>query len=527
MRRLFLLCLSLNASTCVSEEQPHKHHQAHPRGHDHHQQGHGHEGVPTVGFTLWSDEYELFSEHSPGQVGHPVSFLLHLTTLEDFSALEEANLILEFDGPEKLRVETSHALSPGIFLLQLTPRKIGSYRGRLHVGPDRPSVVEGLELSVFQTFEEVAASVAQRGDQGVIEFLKEQQWGVPFATAFVTSSVLTDSVVVSGRVATPPGGMAVVGAPVTGSLVSPKEGLPRPGAVVRQGQVLASLIPAPSSPEAVGRSTLAVAEASARLSAAQRAFERAERLIQDEAISKRALEDTGREYKLALEAVNAAQISAKLHSGARKISSHASWRLTAPIDGTLVEVLATPGATVSPGKALFRIIDTRELWVVARVPEQDAAHLRDDLDASFRITGLDTWLPISIIGAKPTASVVTIGRTVDPLTRTVEVIYSLHSPDDNLRVGGLVEVNLPTGASFEGVAIPTTALLNRDGRHVVYVQVDGEHFRERPVRPGPRSGALTAIRQGLEVGERIVTRGAQLVRLADQSKGGSSHGHIH
>ena len=496
-------------------------------GHDHHEEGHGHGDAPVVATTLWSDEFELFSEHSPGQVGQPASFLIHLTRLSDFRALEEGTLTLELEGPVPLRGETATAIRPGIFRLEVTPEQAGVYRGVLRVAGSISGVVEGIEFEVFSTAKEAAASAPESDDHGVIEFLKEQQWGVPFGTAFTAEASVVPSVVVSGRIATPPGGSAVIGAPVTGRLVSPKGGLPRPGATVRKGEVLASLIPAPASPEAAVRAALGVAEAEARSAAAKVALERALRLIRDEAISEREVEDARREREVALESVLAARRGAELYSGARGVSGHGTWRLTSPIDGTLVAVLATPGATVSPGATLFRVVDTRELWIVARVPEQDAARLREDRDASFKVAGIDTWNPIPITGEGATASIVTIGRTVDPVSRTVDAIYSLTVPGDALRVGGLVTVSLPAGEDFLGVAIPRSALVDQDGRSVVYVQVDGEHFAERAVRTGPRAGNLVAIRSGLRVGDRIVTRGAHLVRLADQASGEAPHGHIH
>lgn len=517
----------LFSASCHHDHEPHEHQDDQGAGEDHHAGGHGHGDTPTVGTTLWGDEFELFSEHSPGQVGKPVSFLVHLTKLVDFRALEEGSLTIEFEGPASLSGTTEKILRPGIFRVEVTPEKVGQYRGRVRITGPTPGVVEGIELEVFKTAEEAAASVSDEDDQGTIEFLKEQQWGVPFGTAFVESARVVPSIVVSGRIDTPPGGNAVVGAPVTGRLVSPVGGLPRPGSSVRKGQILTSLIPAPASPEAEARANLAVAEAQARLAAAGRDLERAERLIKDEAISQRTLEHARREKNVAQESVTAALRAAELYSGARGAAGQGTWHLTAPIAGTLVEVRATPGATVSPGTTLFRIIDTRELWVVARVPEQDATALRTGDDPSFKVAGHETWSPIKLTGEDSTGSVVTIGRTVDPVSRTVDAIYSLRAPGDALRVGGLVQVSLPVGESVQGATIPRSALIDQDGRSVVYVQADGEHFEERSVRTGPRAGHQVAIVEGLKLGERIVTRGAHLVRLVDQAGGETAHGHIH
>ncbi|MEQ8979981.1 MAG: efflux RND transporter periplasmic adaptor subunit, partial [Deltaproteobacteria bacterium] len=137
------------------------------------------------------------------------------------------------------------------------------------------------------------------------------------------------------------------------------------------------------------------------------------------------------------------------------------------------------------------------------------------------------WIPIALGGASPTASVIAVAPKVDERTRTVDVVYALNDTTPAMRVGGLVEVALPTGDDFEGVVVPRSAIVDREGKSVVYVQVDGEHFAERLVRVGPRAGGRVGIVSGLAVEERVVTEGAHLVRLAQSAAGEPAHGHIH
>lgn len=512
---------------CPLSEDGHKHSDEHPAGHDHHEEGHGHGDMPVSGITLWGEKFELFGEHRLATVGEPVEFLLHLTVLDGFRALEQGSVHLELEGPASLRGEATKALRPGIFQIGVTPPLPGIYRGKLTIEGADSGVIEGIELQVYEDSKSAVASASDEEHHGRIEFLKEQQWGVPFATAFADQGHVVPSVEVAGRVATPPGGRAEVGAAITGRLVVPVGGLARPGSRVRKGQLLASLVPAPASPENVARASLAQAEAKARLEAARVAVERTERLLKDEAIPRREFEVAVREAKLAEEAVLAARRSSALYSGQRGAKGLGSWRLTAPIGGTLVSVTATPGATVAPGKTLFQIVDSSELWIVARVPEQDAARLRTDRNASYRVTGLEDWVRIDVSSKADPYSTVTVGRVVDPIARTVDVIYSLGAADASLRVGGLVQISLPAGADFEGVVVPRSALIDREGRIAVYVQVDGEHFEERLVRLGPRSGNKVGVLSGLKAGERIVTQGARLVRLAERAGTEQPHGHIH
>lgn len=525
------LCMLFVASvSCDKHEDEHApghdHSREHPAGHDHHAEGHGHE-EPVVRITRWSSTFELFAEHEPWVAGTRASLLVHLTVLDRFRPLAQGAVRLVLDGPATLEATSKRPLQDGIFRLDFTPPKPGVYRARLVIEGPPADVIRDLSFEVAPSSDQLPDLVSEP-HTGLIELLKEQQWGVPFATTFSERGTLVESIEVAGTVDTPPGGSAIVGAPVAGRLLPPAKGLPHPGTSVKQGQLLATLAPSPSSPEGAARAELAVAEAEARFEAARAALERAERLMADEAIAQRDLEDARREVGVADAALSAAKRAAALFSGARSGGAAGAWRLSAPIAGTLTEVNARPGASVTPADVLFRIVDEKNLWIRARVPEQDAARLKMDRDASYQVAGLERWTPIDVSGEDATASVVSVGKTVDAKSRTVDLIYSLRQPSPDLRIGGLVRVSLPTGTEFEGVTVPVTAIVHDEGRELVYVQVDGEHFQERVVKTAARAGNRVGIERGLKSGERIVTTGAQLVRLTDRaSSSGQPHGHVH
>ena len=122
-----------------------------------------------------------------------------------------------------------------------------------------------------------------------------------------------------------------------------------------------------------------------------------------------------------------------------------------------------------------------------------------------------------------------LARTVDPSSRTVRGVYRIHDASDpSLRVGAGVEAAIPTGDEVSGVVVPASAVLEVDGRPLIYVQTEGESFEERPARLGPRDGPRVLVEAGVEAGERVVTKGAVLVRLAGRAGGDAvGHGHVH
>ena len=44
---------------------------------------------------------------------------------------------------------------------------------------------------------------------------------------------------------------------------------------------------------------------------------------------------------------------------------------------------------------------------------------------------------------------------------------------------------------------------------------------------GPRAGDVVQITEGVKAGDRVVTKGAYLVRLASLSTSVPAHGHVH
>jgi len=503
-------------------------------GHDADDHGHDDHGDDehVIAFTRWTDQLEFYVEHPPAVAAQDLTLVAHITVLDDFRALENAKVSLILTGPERIETQAVAAVEPGIFLPTLVAPQPGTYRGRLRVtGPDLDASLDDFEILVHPSAEaaEHAAEHAadEQSERAPITFLKQQQWQVPFATAFAVQGTVIPALEVSGEITTPPSGQADVGASVAGMVVASPAGLPLPGQTVRRGELLASIAAVPAAPEDAARAELAVAEAEARLQAARAAVERATRLLADRAIAQRELDEARRELGVAEESVRSARRARDLYSGAASGRGAGTHQVTAPLDGVVVAVHATAGKSVASGELLFRVVDFSELWIRARVPEQDAARLSAHQDASIALPGVETALELAVTGNDASASVVNIGRTVDPDSRTVDVIYALRRPDERLRVGGMVRVGVPIDEPWHGVIVPRSAVLDDDGRFVVYVQVEGESFEERAVRLGPGSQSQVGIASGVGAGERVVSRGANIIRVSARAADAPAHGHVH
>ena len=498
--------------------------EGHDEAHGTHGEGHGHghgEGV-AIGITRWTDTLELFAEHPPAVVGQEVPFLAHVTILDGFLALDDAQVRLSLAGPAELSGEAT-MLRSGIYRPVFRPSVPGTYEGTLTIIAGGQGEIGGFEIEVYAN--QAAANAAHPGDEdddGAIGFLKEQQWKVPFATAFARREPVCPTVEVSGELTTPPGGVAPVHAAVGGRIMAAAQ-FPAPRVSVRAGELLATIAPTPGAPEDAARASLAVVEAQARLEASRVEVERAQRMVADQAIPQRRLDEARRQLQVAEAGVDAAKSAQSMYAAARSGRGRGSWRITAPIAGVVDAVEVSPGEAVATNELLFRIVDPSVLWVRAEVPEAWASRYVPTADAAFQVVGDEEWHAIELAGD---ARLVHASRSVDERRRTVRVVYALGEADQSLRVGGAVRVLVPVGEAVEAVTVPRSAILDVEGRDVVYVQEEGEAFSERAVRLGPSDGDRVAVLTGIDEGERVVTRGAHLVRLAGSS-GAAGHGHVH
>jgi len=94
--------------------------------------------------------------------------------------------------------------------------------------------------------------------------------------------------------------------------------------------------------------------------------------------------------------------------------------------------------------------------------------------------------------------------------------------------GGFVELYLKFISNTVALTVPNTALLEEQEQFFVMVQVTPELFEKRVVQLGATDGIKTEVLGGLDQSERIVSKGAMLVKLAQAAAALDPHsGHVH
>jgi RND family efflux transporter MFP subunit len=481
--------------------------------------GHGHDHAPGAEkLTHFTEQTELFVEFPRLVAGEKSAFAAHLTRLSDFRALDAGTVTVILSGggaEERFAVEAPS--QPGIFRPEALPKQAGERVLAIEVAAPQFTVRHALgRVTVYPDRKSAEAAPGAHDDEG-IAFTKEQQWKVDFATAEVVSRPLRAALAATGTLRGRPDGEALITAPAAGR-VQAAGTFPVLGQRVKKGDLLAAF-----APRLGGDTDLASLQAEARKAAieldlAERERARMESLYKDEAVPEKRLLAARTGEASARAGLAAAQGRVGQYGGTGGVP------LRAPVSGVIADVRVAPGAFAQEGALLFHIVDRAALWLELRVPEADAVRLATPGGAAFRVDGIDEGF--EIVPGK-NGRLIATGGAVDAATRTVPVLFELAAPDARLRVGMAVKAQVFAGAAREALAVPAAAVLDENGVATVYVMTGGESFARRLVRTGVRDGDWIEVVDGLEPGQRVVSRGAWLVKLASTRSGEIGHGHAH
>ena len=105
-----------------------------------------------------------------------------------------------------------------------------------------------------------------------------------------------------------------------------------------------------------------------------------------------------------------------------------------------------------------------------------------------------------------------IGDTINPATRRVIVRCEVANADGRLKPGMFARVLIEGAATAPRVRIPMDAVQDIGERRVVFMPGGEGKYVPRDVETGEERAGRVEIRRGLAPGDRVVTRGAFLLK---------------
>ena len=271
--------------------------------------------------------------------------------------------------------------------------------------------------------------------------------------------------------------------------------------------------------EVVRRGQALFAVFSPRLEAAQREYLAALGLAEPALVEAAA----GRLRALGLDAGAVARL---------KDSGQPAGRVTyySPMNGVVTVLGVREGGLAEPGMSAMTLAPFDQLWVVADVPEAEAARVTAGASATLRFAALP--------GQQFEGQVLEVLPQLDTATRSLQARIPLQNPGGRLSAGMLADVVIEGSGAGHGLLIPQEALIRTGRAERVMVALGDGRFVAREVRAGAESGDDIEILDGLVDGEQVVVAGqfmldsesqvrSSLRRYGDASAGdaGGHEGH--
>lgn len=345
------------------------------------------------------------------------------------------------------------------------------------------------------------------GASGAVYFAKESQFLLGVRTEVVAPRAVVDRLRAPGVISAPPEGQAVIVVPQPGKLVAPPRGLPQLGSAVKKGQLLAyvdAVLSATDRANFSSESSQAIATITAAQGKVLAATKNLDRLRSLPAlVSQKELDDAEVELKNAQGELDAARGRASAFGNK---AGSAQIALVSPIDGILADVSASPGEILEQGRRVFLVLDPKVLWIEARVYEADVARLKPGADASVSVEAYR--------GRTFKGKLLSQGQVVNEGTRTVKVIFVVDNEESLLKLGMFASVEIGSADAVETLAVPEAAILDVEGRRIVYVHTTPEEFVAKEIAVGKKDGPYYELVEGLKAGDRVVVAGAYSLRNA-------------
>ena len=289
------------------------------------------------------------------------------------------------------------------------------------------------------------------------------------------------------------------------------------GATVKAGQALYQIDPAPYQvAEASAKAALAKAQAQART--AQLNAQRNAELVQIDAISRQAYEESQASAQQTASDVAVAQAALQ----AARINLGYT-RITAPIAGRTSLSTVTPGALVTANQAgvLTTIAQIDPVYVDITQSSTDLLQLKRDLaqgrfervgEGAARIT-----LQLEDGSTYPHAGRLQFtGVNVNPGTGAVTLRAVVPNPDGVLMPGMYVQTLLPTGVSSDALLLPQQAVTRDIAGKASVLAVGAENKVERrPLEIDRAIGNRWMVNAGVAPGDTVIIDGFQRIKVGD------------
>ena len=344
--------------------------------------------------------------------------------------------------------------------------------------------------------------------EGSINFPIDQQKKIDFEVVEVVTEPLYQVIRTSAQIVPSQESEKILTATTSGIVTFESKDIVQ-GLEVKSGQVLFSI---DNDEMADGSLEIRRQEIEADYEKAKADYERKQSLAEDKIISESELLDAKAEYLKAQ----------KYYDNMLKNYPEGKTLHRATISGSVCEILVPNNSYVEAGQSIMTLAQNDKLYIRADVQSKYYPVLKDIKTANIR-TNDGIVYTINELGGR----LLSYGKTTDINNPLIPVTFEIKN-NGNLVPGSFVEIFITAESNKMGVMLPNSAIVEEMGIYCVFVQTCVEDFEKRIITKGVTDGSKTQVLKGVAAGERVVSKGAVNVKLAQGSAALDPHaGHVH
>lgn len=264
------------------------------------------------------------------------------------------------------------------------------------------------------------------------------------------------------------------------------------GDIVQAGQVVAVLEDTDLRRQVdLARAQLEAARASAW--GAERAWERAKKLLPSGAISQEEADVAEERHRVVAKTVEVQEAQRRYQEF--KLSET---KVPTFVSGLVTKRWVEAGGAVVAGQPVVTVADTGVIWVDANVDQRFSGKVHKGQPVTVILRGRSD-LPVG-------GHVSRVYPEADPVTEEMRVQVAFPLPPKELQVGQWAEVYIEVGKATHALAVPKAAVMPAGNDRFVFVVGHDGRVRRVKVEPGatgPRS-PIVAVKGNLMAGEQVV-----------------------
>jgi len=173
-------------------------------------------------------------------------------------------------------------------------------------------------------------------------------------------------------------------------------------------------------------------------------------------------------------------------------------KIKAPFSGLIHDIKISPQEHVTSGRELFTLVNIDRIRVHAKVLESEIGKMKVGREVDLKFSAYQ--------GKIFKGEVKAISPVINPQDKTCTVIIDVANPEEEIKPGMHVEVEIAAEIHKDKLLIPQDAVLVRSGRKLAFVVEEGL-AKWRYIDVGLENEGYAQVLDGVKEGESVIIEG--------------------